>query len=101
MSRNKTVIRHITQRTTTNITTGINLLTHLVCVDINLLTHLVGVDIHRGPRECDHTRSKLVLHVVDVRPQEGGGDRNDLRGDSLIFLNRFLEKKEEKDMKKG
>lgn len=40
---------------------------------------LVGVNIHACPRQRDHSRPQLVLHIIEVRPQYHRRHRNYLR----------------------
>ena len=36
----------------------------------------VAVDVHRGPREREHARLDLALHVLQVRLQQVDGHRH-------------------------
>mmetsp|Transcript_6230 Transcript_6230/g.12947 ORF Transcript_6230/g.12947 Transcript_6230/m.12947 type:complete len:313 (+) Transcript_6230:11590-12528(+) len=45
----------------------------------------VLVDIHRRPSQRYHTWAELVLHVVEVRAKDHGGDGDDL-GDNTVVL---------------
>mmetsp|Transcript_23248 Transcript_23248/g.48265 ORF Transcript_23248/g.48265 Transcript_23248/m.48265 type:complete len:321 (-) Transcript_23248:1451-2413(-) len=45
----------------------------------------VLVNVHGSPGKSDHTRPKLVLHVVEVRAQDHGGDRDDFSDDTVVL----------------